>query len=115
MRLLAAAPLTSLQTKASTLNRLIDDLYELLLADVDALAFYTEPLDSTDTVCSAMQGFVPRLMEKRIALQLNVSTVPSHSTMVKDNVQHLQQVTQNLLGNTLRCAGAGDTLCVYVC
>ncbi|MRS97810.1 HAMP domain-containing protein [Ralstonia pickettii] len=114
VRPLTATSLASLQAEVSTLNKLIDDLYELSLADVGALAFHMEPLDLADTVCSAVQGFTPRLMEKRIALQLDVPAAPSHATMVKGDAQRLRQVMQNLLENTLRYTDAGGTLRVHV-
>ena len=114
VRPLTATSLASLQAEVATLNKLIDDLYELSLADVGALAFHMEPLDLADTVCSAVQGFTPRLMEKRIALQLDVPAAPSHATMVNGDPQRLRQVMQNLLENTLRYTDAGGTLRVHV-
>lgn len=84
------------------------------LADVGALAFHMEPLDLADTVCSAVQGFTPRLMEKSIALQLDMPAAPSQETMVKGDAQRLRQVMQNLLENTLRYTDAGGTLRVHV-
>jgi len=109
-----ATSLASLQAEVSTLSKLIDDLYELSLADVGALAFHMEPLDLADTVCSAVQGFTPRLMEKGIALQLDVPAAPSQATMVNGDPQRLRQVMQNLLENTLRYTDAGGTLRVHV-
>lgn len=114
VRPLTATSLASLQAEVSTLSKLIDDLYELSLADVGALAFHMEPLDLADTVCGAVQGFTPRLMEKGIALQLDVPAAPSHATMVKGDAQRLRQVMQNLLENTLRYTDAGGTLRVHV-
>ncbi|CAJ0720429.1 Signal transduction histidine-protein kinase BaeS [Ralstonia edaphis] len=114
VRPLTATSLASLQAEVSTLSKLIDDLYELSLADVGALAFHMEPLDLADTVCSAVQGFTPRLMEKGIALQLDVPAAPSHATMIKGDAQRLRQVMQNLLENTLRYTDAGGTLRVHV-
>lgn len=64
VRALTPASLTSLQAEVSTLSKLIDDLYELSLADVGALAFHMQSIDLADTVCSAAQGFTSRLMEK---------------------------------------------------
>lgn len=57
VRALTPASLTSLQAEVGTLSKLIDDLYELSLADVGALAFHMESIDLADTVCSAAQGF----------------------------------------------------------
>jgi len=65
-------------------------------------------------VCSAVQGFTPRLMEKSIALQLDMPAAPSQETMVKGDAQRLRQVMQNLLENTLRYTDAGGTLRVHV-
>ncbi|GCB04274.1 ATP-binding protein [Ralstonia sp. SET104] len=114
VRPLSATSLASLQAEVATLSKLIDDLYELSLADVGALAFHMEPLDLADTVCSAVQGFTPRLMEKRIALQLDVPAAPSHATLISGDPQRLRQVMQNLLENTLRYTDAGGTLRVHI-
>lgn len=114
VRPLTATSLASLQAEVSTLSKLIDDLYELSLADVGALAFHMEPLDLADTVCSAVQGFTPRLMEKGIALQLDVPAGASHATLINGDPQRLRQVMQNLLENTLRYTDAGGTLRVHV-
>lgn len=114
VRPLTATSLASLQAEVSTLSKLIDDLYELSLADVGALAFHMEPVDLADTVCSAVQGFTPRLMEKRIALQLDVPAAPSNAALVNGDSQRLRQVMQNLLENTLRYTDAGGTLRVRV-
>jgi two-component system sensor histidine kinase BaeS len=114
VRPLTATSLASLQAEVTTLSKLIDDLYELSLADVGALAFHMEALDLADTVCSAVQGFTPRLMEKGIALQLDLPSVPSQEAMVNGDPQRLRQVMQNLLENTLRYTDAGGTLRVHV-
>ncbi|WP_414706692.1 ATP-binding protein [Ralstonia sp. UBA689] len=114
VRPLTASSLASLQAEVSTLNKLIDDLYELSLADVGALAFHMEPLDLADTVCSAVQGFTTRLMEKGITLQLDLPPAPSEEAMVHGDPQRLRQVMQNLLENTLRYTDAGGMLRVHV-
>ena len=114
VRPLTATSLASLQAEVSTLSKLIDDLYELSLADVGALAFHMEPLDLADTVCSAVQGFTPRLMEKGIALQLDLPSGSSDAGQVRGDPQRLRQVIQNLLENTLRYTDAGGTLRVHV-
>lgn len=114
VRPLTATSLASLQAEVSILSKLIDDLYELSLADVGALAFHMEPLDLADTVCSAVQGFTPRLMEKGIALQIDVPQGPAHATMVRGDAQRLRQVMHNLLENTLRYTDDGGTLRVRV-
>ncbi|MCO5399604.1 ATP-binding protein [Ralstonia soli] len=114
VRPLTATSLASLQAEVSTLSKLIDDLYELSLADVGALAFHMEPLDLADAVCSAVQGFTPRLMEKGIALQLDVPAGPSYAHLINGDPQRLRQVMHNLLENTLRYTDAGGTLRVRV-
>ncbi len=114
VRALTPASLTSLQAEVGTLSKLIDDLYELSLADVGALAFHMEAIDLTDTVCSAAQGFTSRLMEKRIALQLDLPTGPSRDAAIQGDPQRLRQLMQNLLENTLRYTDAGGTLRIRV-
>ncbi|AST30132.1 ATP-binding protein [Ralstonia pseudosolanacearum] len=114
VRALTPASLTSLQAEVGTLSKLIDDLYELSLADVGALAFHMESIDLADTVCSAAQGFTPRLMDKRIALQLDLPTGPSRDAAIQGDPQRLRQLMQNLLENTLRYTDAGGTLRIHV-
>lgn len=114
VRPLTATSLASLQAEVATLSKLIDDLYELSLADVGALAFHMEPLDLADTVCGAVQGFTPRLMEKGIALQFDLPGAPTSPALVRGDPQRLRQVMQNLLENTLRYTDTGGTLRVHV-
>ncbi|AMP40123.1 MULTISPECIES: ATP-binding protein [Ralstonia solanacearum species complex] len=114
VRALTPASLTSLQAEVSTLSKLIDDLYELSLADVGALAFHMQSIDLADTVCSAAQGFTSRLMEKSIALQLDLPTGPSRDATIQGDAQRLRQLMQNLLENTLRYTDAGGTLRIRV-
>jgi len=114
VRALTPASLTSLQAEVATLSKLIDDLYELSLADVGALAFHLEPLDLADTVCSAVQGFTPRLMEKCIALQLDLPVGALREVAIQGDPQRLRQLMQNLLENTLRYTDAGGTLRIHV-
>jgi two-component system, OmpR family, sensor histidine kinase BaeS len=106
-----AATITSLQSEVAMLSQLIDDLYELSLADIGQLSFEKVPLDLVPIVEAACDAFRERLAAKQITLEF----VPgdAHATLSGDPYR-LTQVWKNLLENALRYTNAGGRVRVAV-
>ncbi len=102
--------LTSLYHSTKHLGRLVDDLYMLTLADVNALVCHKvrEQLDIiVDNVSSASRD----MLSER---QLTLKTAIESPLFVNGDAKHLRQITENLLGNTYRYATPGGTVTVML-
>jgi len=99
--------LHSLQTEVAMLGQLVDDLYELSLADVGALTYRKSALDVAEQLRIAVAMFRERLAERRIDLELQL---PERPLPVFADAGRLQQLFGNLLENSLRYTHAGGRL-----
>jgi two-component system sensor histidine kinase BaeS len=99
--------LQSLQDEVAALSRLIDDLYELALADVGAQAYQMSELVLVDVVAAAAQSFKGRLAERQLQLQYDV---PAYPLRLSGDRLRLIQLCNNLLENSLRYTDAGGQL-----
>ncbi len=106
-----AATITSLQAEVAMLSQLIDDLYELSLADIGQLSFEKVPLDLTPIVEASCDAFRERLAAKRIALEFESDI--GHATLSGDPYR-LTQLWKNLLENALRYTNAGGQVHVAI-
>ncbi len=103
--------LTSLQSLASEVNRLnllIDDLYQLSLADSGALRYDKKPLDLTALLQARVAAFSERL-QKSFQLKMDF---PAHLPFCGD-AQRLGQVFSNLLENTIRYTDKGGKIYLH--
>lgn len=116
VRALTPASLTSLQAEVATLSKLIDDLYELSLADVGALAFHLEPLDPGRYRLQVRgAGLHPAPDgEVHCAAARPAGGRVAREVAIQGDPQRLRQLMQNLLENTLRYTDAGGTLRIHV-
>lgn len=99
-----AATIASLQSEVAMLSQLIDDLYELSLADIGQLSFEKVPLDLVPIVEAACDAFRERLAAKEITLEFDPAG--PHATLAGDPYR-LTQLWKNLLENALRYTNAG--------
>jgi two-component system, OmpR family, sensor histidine kinase BaeS len=106
-----AATITSLQSEVAMLSQLIDDLYELSLADIGQLSFEQVPLDLVPIVESSCDAFRERLAAKQISLEFDPDD--AHATVSGDPYR-LTQLWKNLLENALRYTNAGGRVRVAV-
>ncbi len=107
VRRLDGESLHSLQTEVAMLGQLVDDLYELSLADVGALTYRKSALDVAEQLRIAVAMFRERLAERRIDLELQL---PERPLPVFADAGRLQQLFGNLLENSLRYTHAGGRL-----
>ena len=100
------AAVRSLAGEAERLSRLVDDLYQLSLADAGALAYRFEPCDLAASLRDAVAAHTAALA--RAGLQLEVQA-PDMAPVRADGGR-LAQLLGNLLTNSARYTDAGGRL-----
>ncbi len=103
--------LASLQAEVALLSQLIDDLYELSLADIGALSFEKVRLDVAPVVEAAAESFRDRLADKKIALETDIGEA---GVIMLGDPYRLTQLMKNLLENALRYTDEGGKVRVAV-
>ncbi|SMF46563.1 sensor histidine kinase efflux regulator BaeS [Pseudogulbenkiania subflava] len=104
--------LKSLQAEVSTLSKLVDDLYELSLADVGALSYHMEVFDPADVLQQALNAFGERLQGQSIRLETRLPQ--GGGWTIEADPQRLLQLFNNLLENVVRYTDRGGRLRVSV-
>ncbi|MGH8148664.1 MAG: ATP-binding protein [Steroidobacteraceae bacterium] len=104
VRTLTPDILRSLQSEVATLGKLVNDLYELSLADIGALTYRMADVDVAELLRSRLRGFQDRLSERRITLE---SDVPREELFVSGDETRIQQLFSNLVENAIRYTNAG--------
>ena len=89
----------SLQGEVSMLSKLVDDLYELSLADVGALNYRKAPCALNGLLEHSVAMFQEHLNARRLRVELELPSQPLE--LVADAVR-LQQLFSNLLENAVR-------------
>ncbi|MBC7940281.1 MAG: HAMP domain-containing protein, partial [Chitinophagaceae bacterium] len=107
VRTLDAASVRSLQSEVATLNKLVNDLYDLSLADVGALTYRKTDLDIGEPLRLSAAAFAERLAARGIRLDLRLADMP---LMVFGDERRLQQLFNNLIENSCRYTDAGGEL-----
>jgi len=90
--------LDSLYEEAMHLNRLVEDLQELSLAEAGQLRLDRQPLALTEVVRRAAEAARGRAMAKGITLQ---AELPPDLPLVEVDVHRMEQVLGNILSNAL--------------
>jgi two-component system sensor histidine kinase BaeS len=93
------AALASLQAEVALLAKLIDDLYELSLADIGALVYRKERVAIVPLVLRTLDGYRERLAARRIEVQARFAA--GDSPVVDADPARLTQLVSNLLENAL--------------
>jgi len=97
VRPLSRESLASLNHEVAALGKLVDDLYQLALADIGALAYRKEALDLGALLQDAVESFGERFKQR----QLTVEMQPAPAAVFADGAR-LTQAFRNLLENSLR-------------
>ncbi len=98
---------TALLRETTLLERLVDDLRLLTLAEAGQLTLQREPLDVAELLHEAQRAFAAQAHAQGIALVVDLTApVP----MLDADPQRLAQVLGNLLSNALRHTPAGGTI-----
>jgi two-component system, OmpR family, sensor histidine kinase BaeS len=107
VRRLDAQALRALKGEVSTLHKLVDDLYELSLADVGALAYRKTDLDLRELIDGTAGAFGERLHGSGLTLQLEL---PDQPLPAFGDERRLRQLFNNLFENSCRYTDAGGAL-----
>jgi two-component system sensor histidine kinase BaeS len=104
---LSLESISSLQVEVFRINRLVDDLYQLALSDVGALAYRKANADLADVLSDSLDRARPKLAERN--LRLGVS-LPQSPVMVFADETRLTQLFDNLLDNSRKYTDSGGSL-----
>jgi signal transduction histidine kinase len=92
----APALIDSLHEEALLLNRLVDDLQEVALADAGQLKLVRQPVVLKEVIEQAVSALQPLLGEKELVVSLDV---PADLPLVVADAERVGQVLRNLLNN----------------
>lgn len=92
--------LSALHSEVMNLNRLIDDLYELSLSDIDALVYHKSNVSLDEIIELSIALLRDEFTEKNIRISINSDKKDDHSVFADPD--RLQQLFTNLLTNSLR-------------
>jgi two-component system sensor histidine kinase BaeS len=112
VRPLDAAALRALKGEVLTLHKLVDDLYELSLADVGALTYRKTDLDLRQILDETAGAFGERLRSSGLQLQLEL---PGGPLPAFGDARRLRQLFANLFENSCRYTDAGGALRLQAC
>jgi len=100
----------SLHAEIIRLNRLVDDLYQLALADLGALTYRKEDLDLAEGLRDALEPYGAEFVRKGIALTTDISQ--ESKLVVFADAERLHQLFTNLLDNSFKYTDAGGKLII---
>lgn len=93
----------SFEQEVALLRRLVEDLYQLSMSDIGALRYQFSPLNISECVQTAAEGFKSIAANKQIKLTLEIT---SDLNMSADK-QRLEQLLLNLLTNSFSYTDVG--------
>ncbi|MCS6881755.1 MAG: ATP-binding protein [Oscillochloridaceae bacterium] len=96
--------------KVALLERLIEDLRLLALADAGQLALHTEPVNPARLLEDARASFAQQAGERNIELRVEAETAPELTA----DPQRISQVLGNLVNNALRHTPPGGVVTLAV-
>lgn len=99
----------SLHEETMLLNRLVDDLQDLSLAEAGQLGLERQPVALADVVDRAVEAARPRAVAKGVALQVDL---PEDLPLVDVDPRRIGQVLRNLLENGLTHTEPGGEIAV---
>ncbi len=102
------AAIESLHGEAMRLHRLVDDLYQLSLADLGALTYRKEALDPIAVLTEAVAEFRPAL--ERGQIKLDNRAHPLADCVISADRGRIYQLYSNLLANVLKYTDPGGRL-----
>jgi two-component system sensor histidine kinase BaeS len=112
VRKMTVESIRSLRAEVEMIGKLVNDLYELSLADVGALPYRMADFDIVKSLELRLQGFRERLAERRITLEADI---PDEEILVNGDETRIQQLLGNLMENSCRYTtdGGRSRLCCH--
>ncbi|MBA2928843.1 HAMP domain-containing protein [Pseudomonas sp. CCUG 57209] len=111
VRSLDQSSMKSLQGEVSMLSKLVDDLYELSLADVGALTYRKAPCLLNDLLENSLAMYRDRFTARQLQIDLEL---PRQPVELLADASRLQQLFSNLLENAVRYSDVNGTLRISV-
>lgn len=105
VRTCTPAAIHSLQAEVAMLSRLVDDLYDLAVADLGAQSYRKEGVDVARLVGDTVAAFDERFAAQ--GLTVDSGGVASAPAVVHGDARRLTQLLNNLFENTLRYTDPG--------
>jgi two-component system sensor histidine kinase BaeS len=105
-----AGALASLHAEVLRLNKLVDDLHQLTLADAGDLQYQWQEVDLSQLLLPVLARYQPRAQQA--GLDLSWSLPPSAVSLRKADAGRLTQVLTNLLENSVRYTDSGGQIVV---
>ena len=109
VRPLGPQAISSLQDETRQLTRLVGDLHQLALADLDALPMTMGPVDLADMTRRVVDRFRTQADSKGLRVELDVA---DGSIDIDADAQRLEQLLGNLLQNSIRYTDAPGRIVV---
>lgn len=112
IRPLDRAAVDALHADARRLARLVDDLYQLSMTDLGALAYRKEPTEPAQILAADVDALAGRFAAAGLALRLDDRL--AGPVVLQADPQRLSQLFRNLLRNSLQYTDPGGGLTVTV-
>ncbi|WP_100403351.1 sensor histidine kinase [Bacillus sp. FJAT-42315] len=94
--------------EAKRMERLVNDLLELIKLEGDSSAIEKVPLPLAETIHQTLQKLIPAAKQKHVVLTEELD----HDIIIEGDEGRLEQVIVNLVDNALRYTEAGDFITV---
>ena len=111
LRPLDQGALASLAHEVGQLSQLIDDLYELSLADAGALNYHMHAVDLSEVAAQAVEAVRERFGRRGLTLDSQLEP----GLVIQGDERRLSQLLANVLENSLRYTDAPGRVRVRVC
>jgi two-component system, OmpR family, sensor histidine kinase BaeS len=106
VRSMTPATLASLQSEVTTLNKLVNDLYDLSLSDIGALSYRMTDVAVNEVLDTTLAVFQQRFAERELQLETNIDS----PVTINGDEGRLQQLFTNLLENCVRYTQTSGTV-----
>jgi two-component system sensor histidine kinase BaeS len=97
----------SLLAEVGALNKLVDDVHDLAIADLGALSYRRSTINVGEVLQTCVSAFQARFAQRRLQSQLRIASTP---LLVFADEGRLQQLFNNLLENSARHTDAGGAV-----
>lgn len=111
VRPLNSDSIRSLEAEIRHLNKLVDDLHQLALADAGELRFQLATIDLGELVAQLGERFQARMGQAQLQLQVEV---PDKAVFMQADALRMTQILENLLENSLRYTDAGGQVRMHL-
>jgi two-component system sensor histidine kinase BaeS len=102
----------SLHGEVIRLSRLVNDLYDLSLSDLGALAYSKSDIDLAQALRRALDPYRPEYADKGISLETDLPAGASYPLFADS--ERLRQLFSNLLENSLKYTDPGGKLRIFL-